>query len=75
MGAASLAADAAPAGGAGRRARPFRRPSALPGFPLAFGYTVFYLSLIVLIPRRTVLKRGELHDDVEVREDETRQLK
>jgi hypothetical protein len=32
-------------------------------------------GLVVLIPRRTVLKRGELHDDVEVWEDETRQLK
>jgi sulfate transport system permease protein len=28
----------------------FRRPSVLPGFGLAFGYTVLYLSLIVLIP-------------------------
>jgi sulfate transport system permease protein len=28
----------------------FREPSILPGFPLAFGFTVFYLSLIVVIP-------------------------
>jgi sulfate/thiosulfate transport system permease protein len=28
----------------------FRRPSVLPGFGLAFGYTLLYLSLIVLIP-------------------------
>jgi len=28
----------------------WRRPSVLPGFGLAFGYTVLYLSLIVLIP-------------------------
>lgn len=28
----------------------FRRPSALPGFGLAFGYTVVYLTLIVLLP-------------------------
>jgi sulfate transport system permease protein len=28
----------------------WRRPSVLPGFGLAFGYTLLYLSLIVLIP-------------------------
>jgi sulfate/thiosulfate transport system permease protein len=28
----------------------WRKPSILPGFPLAFGYTLAYLSLIVLIP-------------------------
>ena len=28
----------------------WRRPSVLPGFSLAFGYTVLYLSLMVLIP-------------------------
>ena len=28
----------------------WRRPSVLPGFGLAMGYTVLYLSLIVLIP-------------------------
>ena len=28
----------------------WRRPSVLPGFGLAFGYTIVYLSLIVLIP-------------------------
>lgn len=28
----------------------WRNPSALPGFGLAFGFTLFYLSLIVLIP-------------------------
>ena len=27
-----------------------RRPSALPGFGLAFGYTLFYLGLVVLLP-------------------------
>ena len=36
-----------PPPGAGWR---FRRPSVLPGFGLALGYTVLYLSLIVLIP-------------------------
>src|SRR5215471_7360323 len=28
----------------------WKRPSVLPGFGLAFGYTLLYLSLIVLIP-------------------------
>ncbi|MCD6034290.1 MAG: sulfate transporter, inner rane subunit CysT [Rickettsiales bacterium] len=28
----------------------FRKPSVIPGFGLAFGFTVFYLTLIVLIP-------------------------
>jgi sulfate transport system permease protein len=28
----------------------FRKPSALPGFGLAFGYTLFYLGLVVLLP-------------------------
>src|SRR5262247_2029795 len=35
--------------GAGRLWR-WRRPSVLPGFGLAMGYTLLYLSLIVLIP-------------------------
>ena len=30
--------------------RAFRQHSILPGFGLAMGFTVFYLSLIVLIP-------------------------
>ena len=30
--------------------RPFRSHSILPGFGLTMGFTVFYLSLIVLIP-------------------------
>ena len=34
---------------------PFRsRPSVLPGFRLTLGYTVVYLSLIVLIPLSAV---------------------
>lgn len=33
-----------------RRAPRWRKPSALPGFGPTFGFTVFYLSLIVLIP-------------------------
>ena len=28
----------------------FRQASVLPGFGLAFGYTVFYLGLVVLLP-------------------------
>ena len=28
----------------------WKRPSVLPGFGLAFGYTLLYLSLIVLVP-------------------------
>jgi sulfate transport system permease protein len=28
----------------------FRQPNALPGFGLAFGYTLFYLGIIVLLP-------------------------
>jgi sulfate transport system permease protein len=33
---------------------PFKKPSVLPGFGLALGFTVFYLSLIVLIPLSTL---------------------
>ena len=32
----------------------FRRYSPLPGFGLSLGYTIFYLSLIVLIPLSAV---------------------
>ena len=35
----------------------FREPSVLPGFPLAFGFTVLYLSLIVLIPLAALVVR------------------
>ncbi|CAH1654172.1 sulfate ABC transporter permease subunit CysT [Chelatococcus asaccharovorans] len=38
------------AGARGPSFRYFRAPSALPGFGLAFGYTLVYLALIVLIP-------------------------
>ena len=34
--------------------RTFRQHSILPGFGLAMGFTVFYLSLIVLIPLSAV---------------------
>jgi sulfate/thiosulfate transport system permease protein len=36
----------------------FRRASALPGFGLAFGYTIFYLALIVLIPLAVLILRA-----------------
>lgn len=35
----------------------WRSPSVLPGFGLSFGFTVFYLSLIVLIPLSTLVLR------------------
>jgi sulfate transport system permease protein len=34
--------------------RPGKRHRVLPGFPLALGYTLVYLSLIVLIPLSAV---------------------
>ena len=45
MGAPAATARAAVGGG-----RRIRRPSVLPGFGLTLGYTVFYLSVLVLIP-------------------------
>jgi sulfate transport system permease protein len=33
----------------------FKRPSVLPGFGLSMGYTVLYLSLIVLLPLSTIV--------------------
>lgn len=41
---------------AARRWR-WKAPSILPGFPIAFGFTVFYLSLIVLIPLSALVLR------------------
>ena len=38
--------------------RSFTEPSALPGFGLAFGYTVVYLGLIVLIPLAVLALRA-----------------
>ncbi len=35
----------------------FRQPSVLPGFGLTFGYTLLYLSLIVLIPLAALLAK------------------
>ena len=40
------------------RRRPFRRRSALPGFALTFGFTVGWLTLIVLIPLATIFLRS-----------------
>ncbi|MBP0581531.1 sulfate ABC transporter permease subunit CysT [Labrys sp. LIt4] len=37
---------------------PFVKPSALPGFGLTLGYTIFYLSLIVLIPLAALLQKA-----------------
>jgi sulfate/thiosulfate transport system permease protein len=40
---------------------PFRQPSVLPGFGLTFGFTMFYLSAIVLLPLAAmVLKAGAM---------------
>jgi len=40
-------------------ARPrFRQPSAIPGFGLAFGYTLLYLGLIVLLPLAALVVRA-----------------
>jgi sulfate/thiosulfate transport system permease protein len=40
---------------------PFRQPSVLPGFGLTFGFTMFYLSAIVLLPLAAlVLKAGTM---------------
>ena len=36
----------------------WRRPSALPGFGLALGYTLLYLSVVVLIPLATLIFRA-----------------
>lgn len=47
---------AIPAGRA--KAWHFRTPSALPGFGIAFGYAVLYLSLIVLLPLGALIVRA-----------------
>ena len=43
---------------AARNARRFVAPSVIPGFRLTFGYTLFYLSLIVLFPLATLIWRA-----------------
>jgi sulfate transport system permease protein len=40
------------------RRGPLRTPSVLPGFGLTFGFTIFYLSVIVLIPLSAVFLRA-----------------
>jgi sulfate transport system permease protein len=49
-------AAASPAGGGS--VRRWRAPSALPGFGIAFGYAVLYLSLIVLLPLAGLVVRA-----------------
>ena len=41
-----------------RRAFFFRKHSVLPGFKLTFGFTLFYLSLVVLVPLSTLFARS-----------------
>ncbi len=41
--------------------RPWREPSAVPGFRLAFGFTVLYLSLIVAMPLAALCARPWEH--------------
>lgn len=54
-----MSAIALAAGRAERAARlRFRRASAIPGFGLAFGYTLLYLGLIVLLPLAALLARA-----------------
>jgi sulfate/thiosulfate transport system permease protein len=36
----------------------FKQPSVLPGFKLTFGFTLFYLSLVVLVPLSTLFFRS-----------------
>ena len=54
MATVSLAAEAA----TGRTPRRFVARSIMPGFGLTFGFTVFYLSLIVLIPLAALFVRS-----------------
>ena len=57
---AAAATLAAPAGAARPRWR-WREPSVLPGFALAFGFTVTWLSLIALIPLAALVARPWEH--------------
>ena len=41
-----------------RRARRFTAPSVVPGFGLTFGYTLLYLSLVVLFPLAVLIVRA-----------------
>ena len=53
--ASELRAPAAPAAARARKRRPFRAPSALPGFGLAYGFTWLYLGLVILLPLAAVV--------------------
>src|SRR5215217_8157340 len=54
-----MAAGATLGGAAQTRSRSlFRRSSVLPGFPLALGYAVTYLGLVVLLPLGALLWRA-----------------
>jgi sulfate/thiosulfate transport system permease protein len=54
-----MSSTALTAGPLANAARPrFRRASAIPGFGLAFGYTLLYLGLIVLLPLAVLVVRA-----------------
>jgi sulfate transport system permease protein len=56
----TITAPARPSGGRSRRAF-LKRPGILPGFPQMLGFSVFYLSLVVLLPLAAlVLKTATL---------------
>jgi sulfate transport system permease protein len=46
---------------AGPLRAPWREPSALPGFTLAFGFTLFYLGLIVVLPLAALAAKPWAH--------------
>ncbi|HVI30114.1 sulfate ABC transporter permease subunit CysT [Hansschlegelia sp.] len=48
-------AATAPVAASARKRRPFRAPSALPGFGLAYGFTWLYLGLVILLPLAAVV--------------------
>ena len=58
MAASSTASRAPGAEVATARTWTFRRPSALPGFRLAFGYTAAYLAVVVLVPLGALALKG-----------------
>lgn len=55
---AKSASPALPPAVRGRRRFRFHEPSVLPGFGLSLGYTVLYLSLVVLIPLSAILLKS-----------------
>jgi hypothetical protein len=48
---------APPAKPSGARAPRFRKPSIIPGFGLTLGFTLFYLTAIILIPLSALVWR------------------